>query len=201
MYPIYVATSQFHQVVMIFTNGSQKRLVVVMSDAIVSTITVFFISSCRKKEAFFWKFCVKARNCLYYNGYQLNAAIKIDKMNLKPTKVWVTKSSTRCGNYLHIWKSARRPSVILTLDSQSTGMAGRLHNWKSSYKSKSCLIRLSIKVSSFLGKNHYLTLSLEKTSSSSSSSHFSKQQKWIWNSLKHYSNPGQTSLHRLCGLW
>ena len=86
---------------------------------------------------------------------------------------------------------------VLVIHSESTENVGIFHKRKFSHKRRSYQITLAVKQPIF-SKKQYFTLFSRLNCSFSL---FSKQHKWIWNNLQHYSNLGQTVLHRLCGLW
>ena len=52
----------------------------------------------------------------------------------------------------------RLRTAVAPLHSQSTEKVGTFHNWKSSRKRKSCLVRLTMNTTLFISKNHYFTL-------------------------------------------
>ena len=86
---------------------------------------------------------------------------------------------------------------VLVIDSESNEMVRIFHKRKYWHKRRSYLIKLT-KNTSLLFPENVFSLSYPDKSLSS---HFSKQQKWLWNGPQHYSNFGQTSLHPLLGLW
>ena len=114
---------------------------------------------------------------------------KIDKMNLKRTNFWITKTILPNMEITYIYEIVLvdRPLSLSRTRSWLKWYEYSIY-WKSSRKKKSCLIRLTINTCLFFKKIIISLFSLEK--SCSSPSHFSKQQNWIWNDLQHYSNLG-----------
>ena len=84
---------------------------------------------------------------------------------------------------------------MLVIHSESTEKEGLFHEWKNSRERKSYLIRLTRKINLFFFPIIIISLFLLEYSSSCD---FSRQHNWIWTSLQHYNNLGQTVLHRLC---
>ena len=90
----------------------------------------------------------------------MNAAIKIDKMNLKKNKLLKYKA------YYLIWKifmymemfcrppcrAPGLPTAVAPLHSQPTEIVGTFHQWKSPHKRKTCLIRLTVNTPLFFPK-------------------------------------------------